>query len=95
MLDRKTKKLLTGFKSGNYELFKITKDNENRIDLIMYDIYGKEDFTPYYKIFCYLNDITYPQDELIEGRYLRIYNIQEIILLLNSYKIDVSEDIFY
>lgn len=67
-----------------YSIHTITESEENRVDKIMYNIYNKNEYLLLFKVFLYLNDIIYPNHELIYGRNLKVYDFESIILYIKQ-----------
>lgn len=84
-LNKQIKQTLDLYKNDSYSIHIISKEEENRPDKILYK-YFKNDYKKLQFIFYYMNNITYPLNELTKGRYIKIYNFNHLydIIKLNQ-----------
>ncbi len=95
MFSNKQKKILDFLKKNlDYEIYEVSSEDVNRIDKIIENIYDERTYLIYFKLFCYLNDIDYPLNELYEGRVLRIYNMEEVKKFMDVENVDLLSHLY-
>ena len=91
MLNRQVKDLLDEFKRTQYDVYEI-KHNE-RIDHVLYNKYGDNSLA-YLKLFAYLNNIIYINEELEAGDIVKFYDLDIFINIAKQNNIDVTSFIY-